>query len=145
MATLGPLTPARAALITLLWIPGAQAADLTIDVVGLKNNKGDVHIALYNKPDKFPTHDGVFSGDEVPISKGRARTVFDNLPTGRYAVAVYHDENNNDEFDQGFLGIPLEDFGFSNGARAFFGPPSFEDADIILPDGGTTTTIDLGN
>ena len=134
---LGPLTPARAALISLLWIPGAHADDLTVDVVGLKNDKGDVHIALFDRP--------VQSEVEVSISKNQARAVFQNLQPGKYAIAVYHDENGNDEFDQGFLGIPLEDFGFSDGARAFLGPPSFDEADIILPKNGTTTVIDLGN
>lgn len=145
MRTLGPLTPARAALISLLWIPGAGAADLTVNVIGLKSNKGDVHIALYDKPETFPSSDGMRTEEEVMIRKLQASTVFGNLPAGKYAIAVYHDENSNDEFDQGFLGIPLEDFGFSAGARAFLGPPSFEEADIILPDEGTTTVIDLGN
>ncbi len=145
MNRLGPLTPARAALISLLWIPAANADDLTVDVVGLKNNKGDVHIALFDKPDHFPYHEGVRTEEEVSISKMQARAIFHDLKPGKYAIAVYHDENGNDEFDQGFLGIPLEDYGFSNGARAFLGPPSFEEADIILPKNGTTTVIDLGN
>ena len=49
-----------------------------------------------------------------------------------YAIAVYHDENDNDSFDQGFLGIPLEDYAFSNNAAVFLGPPSFDDAAFIL-------------
>jgi uncharacterized protein (DUF2141 family) len=145
LTRLGPLTPARAALISLLWIPAASAADLTVNVVGLKNAKGDVHIALFDKPDHFPHQEGVISGEEVAIVKMQAKTVFRDLSPGRYAIAVYHDENANHEFDQGFLGIPLEDFGFSDGARAFLGPPSFDEADIILPKNGSSTVIDLGN
>jgi uncharacterized protein (DUF2141 family) len=145
MRKFGPLSPARAALISLLWIPTANATDLTVNVIGLKNNKGDVHIALYDQPEKFPSPGGMRTEEEVMISKQQASIVFGNLPVGKYAIAVYHDENSNDDFDQGFLGIPLEDYGFSSGARAFFGPPSFEEADLILPDEGTTTIIDLGN
>ncbi len=61
MNRLGPLTPARAALISLLWVPAANPDDLTVDVVGLKNDKGDVHIALYDKPDRFPADEGMRS------------------------------------------------------------------------------------
>jgi len=145
MRRLGPMTPAQAALISLLWLPGAQAADLTVDVIGLKNSRGDVHIALFDDPANFPYEEGVRVSEEVAIKGLRASAVFHDLQPGKYAIAVYHDENGNRQFDQGFLGIPLEEFGFSSGARAFLGPPSFEDADIILPDDGTTTVIDLGN
>jgi uncharacterized protein (DUF2141 family) len=33
-----------------------------------------------------------------------AQTVFDNLPAGVYAVAVYHDENSNGKLDRGMFG-----------------------------------------
>ena len=56
---------------------------------------------------------------------------------------MYHDENGNGEFDQGFLGIPLEDYGFSNGASGFLGPPSFSDAAFPLSGEGGRITIRL--
>ena len=136
---------ALAILTFLLWAPGAYAADLRVSVIGLKTNKGDVHIALYDRPESFPDSDGMRAEEEVPVSENQAAAVFRDLSPGNYAVAVYHDENGNHDFDQGFLGIPLEDYGFSNGAQAFLGPPSFEEAYFILPITGAATVIDLGN
>ena len=34
----------------------------------------------------------------------------------------------DDDFDTNFLGIPTENYGFSNNARGLFGPPNWEDA-----------------
>lgn len=138
-----------AVLMSLLWTTGAYSgaygADLMVSVIGLKTNKGDVHIALYDSPELFPDSEGMRSEEEVLVSGKQASVVFRDLKPGRYAIAVYHDENGNHDFDQGFLGIPLEDFGFSNGARAFLAPPSFEEAYFELSMTGATTVIDLDN
>ncbi len=137
---------AAACLLPGAVAPGtAWATDLSVVVTGLESDGGDVHIALYDTPETFPKSRAM--REEVrPRPSGRAATWrFTGLPPGRYAIATYHDANGNDEFDQGLFGIPLEDFGFSNGATAFLGPPSFADAAFDLPPEGATVTIDLGN
>lgn len=106
--------------------------DLVVIVSGLRSQEGNVHIALYDDPDQFPDPNGMIDTAEATIIDGTARHNFTGLPSKRYAIAVYHDENDNDEFDQGFLGIPLEDYAFSNNAKVFLGPPSFDDAAFIL-------------
>ncbi len=106
--------------------------DLFVIVSGLRSQEGNVHIALYDDPDRFPDSDGMIVKVEATIVDGAARHKFTGLAPKHYAVAVYHDENDNDEFDQGFLGIPLEDYGFSNNAAVFLGPPSFDDVAFIL-------------
>jgi uncharacterized protein (DUF2141 family) len=50
------------------------------------------------------------------------------LPPGSYALAAYHDRNNNGKLDSNRLGMPLEPYAFSNNARGILGPPSFGDA-----------------
>ena len=108
--------------------------DLFVIVSGLRSQEGNVHIALYNDPDRFPKSDGMILRAEVPILEGAARHKFTGLTHKLYAVAVYHDENDNDEFDQGFLGVPLEDYAFSNNASVFMGPPSFARAAVAVPE-----------
>lgn len=122
----------------------AAAADLVVDIVGLASNSGDVHVAVYDKAEAFPTSDGMLKETQVPVAGKRASARFTGLPTGKYAVAVYHDENGNDEFDQGFLGIPLEEYGFSNDAAVFFGPPSFDAAGFEVRAPETRIEIRLG-
>ena len=36
-----------------------------------------------------------------------------NLPTGKYLVSIYLDENLNNKMDYNFIGIPKEQYGFS--------------------------------
>ena len=125
-------------MVGLVSLPSAtlgngEANDLLVIVSGLRSQDGNVHIALYDDPDRFPDSDGMIFKVEVPIVNGMARHKFIDLEPRRYAVAVYHDENDNDQFDQGFLGIPLEDYAFSNNAPVFLGPPSYVDAAFAVP------------
>jgi len=55
-----------------------------------------------------------------------------DLPEGQYALAIYHDENGNDELDTNWLGIPKEPIGFSNSKMRTFGPPGFEDCAFLF-------------
>ena len=123
--------------------PGAGAAELTVEVLGLRSGDGLVHFGLYDNPDTFPDKDGRLGGTEAPITGGKAVSVFKGLKPGRYAVAVFHDENANGEFDQGLFGLPLENYGFSNKAFVFFSSPAFENAVVSVPEKGLTITIRL--
>jgi MipA family protein len=61
---------------------------------------------------------------------------FDGLAPGRYAVLVFHDENNNGALDLNFMGIPREPLGFS---RRYWGrgAPVFADAAVEVVAGGS--------
>ena len=130
-------------IVALIGSPGA--AELRVTVTGLSSARGDVHFAVYAKPEHFPGREGrVAKGATAATAEG-ASTIFPGLAPGTYAVAVYHDENRNNEFDQTIFGIPLEDYGFSNGATVFFGPPDFAEAAFTLKPGGTAITIRLND
>ncbi len=141
---LGPLLLSLSAA-GLVFAMSASAADLTVEVRGLRSNDGAVHFGLYDKPGACPDDDGRIAGTQTEIKAGikgwRAVAVFKGLKPGRYALAVYHDENANGEFDQFIFGLPLEDYGFSNGATVFFGPPSYEAAAVTVPAEGLRITI----
>jgi len=108
---------------------GSQTTDLTVVVKGLKNEKGNVKIALYDTPKGFNEEDGpLFAGTIVKINNKQAVWIFREIPIGTYAVKLYHDENSNNKLDTGLFGIPVEAYGFSNNARGMFGPPDFDAA-----------------
>jgi len=109
----------------------------------LRTGKGDVHYAVYDSPENFPTRDGRIAFGNVPAKRDGVKIPVKGLKKGTYAVAVFHDENRNDEFDQGLFGIPLEGYGFSNNASGFLGPPSFKDAAVILNKDMVRTVIRL--
>jgi uncharacterized protein (DUF2141 family) len=121
----------------------AVAAELRVRVTELRIDDGGVHFALYATAESFPKKDDRYAGAEVKAKDGGATWVFRGLAPGRYAVAVFHDENGNGEFDQGFFGIPLEGYAFSNGATAFLSAPGFDEAAVNVSEGVTEITIEM--
>jgi uncharacterized protein (DUF2141 family) len=88
---------------------------LTIDVKNLRNAKGVVLFALYNKDGSIPDEDyenyyKILKGE---IINGSSTITFKNIPSGKYAVNILHDENKNGKIDKGFI-LPIEGIGFSN-------------------------------
>jgi len=122
---------------------GAAAGELAIVVRGLASSSGSVHYAVYDSAEAFPEGDGRIAKGHVAVRADSVRIVVPNLAPGFYAVAVFHDENGNGEFDQGLFGIPLERYGFSNDARGFFGPPDFAAARVELGQGTRRIKITL--
>ena len=108
--------------------------DLTINVKGFPSSKGDAYIAIYRASDDFPVFGNQFKGKSSAIAGTSSKVVFSKLPAGSYAVAVYHDKNNNKILDKNYLGIPTEVYGFSNNARRTFSAPSFEEASFMVSD-----------
>lgn len=115
--------------------PGAGDAatlQLSVQVHGLRNDRGRVAVAVFNDPDAFPDQEQALVGKLAPINKRSSRVVFNGLRPGVYAIAVLHDENKNDKMDFSFLGMPQEGFGFSRDAAVVLGPPSFKAAAMKL-------------
>ena len=75
----------------------------------------------------------------VDLLKGSYQRSFGD-PPGTYAVKLHIDENENGELDTNFLGIPKEQFGFSNNAKAL-GIPKFEAASFVVD---TYTKVQIG-
>ena len=114
--------------------------DLTINVKGFPSSKGEAYIAIYRATDAFPVYGKQYIGKAIAIKKNEARIIFTGLSAGSYAVAVYHDKNNNKILDKNYLGIPIESYGFSNNARRTFSAPSFSEAAVVV---NTSKTINI--
>lgn len=106
--------------------------DLTINVKGFPSSKGEAYIAIYRATDDFPVFGKQYLGKAIAIKNNEARIIFTGLSAGSYAVAVYHDINNNNVLDKNYLGIPTEAYGFSNNARRTFSAPSFAEASVVV-------------
>ncbi len=101
---------------------------LEVIITGFENNEGDCWFALDNSEEVYESEDKVWIGKILPIENKEVAVVLDSLNYGEYAIRVFHDENKNGELDTDFLGIPDEDYGYSNDASGFFGPPSWDKA-----------------
>jgi uncharacterized protein (DUF2141 family) len=74
---------------------------------------------------------------------GVQSVVFTNLDPGRYAIIVFHDENDNGKLDENSWGVPIEGYGFSNNAEGFLAAPSFDRAAVTLDTANTAISITL--
>jgi uncharacterized protein (DUF2141 family) len=95
--------------------PNADTYSLTVEVKNLRNAKGIVQFSLYNKEGSIPDKDyknyyKILKGE---IIDGSSMITFKNIPIGKYAVNILHDENENSKIDRGFI-LPTEGIGFSN-------------------------------
>lgn len=106
----------------------AQHGSIEIKVNGIENNDGVILIGLYSEGEKFPDFDMSYAGASPKANKMGTTYTFTEIPAGTYAIAVWHDEDEDQTLDKNILGIPRENYGFSNNVFGTFGPPDFEDA-----------------
>ena len=133
----------------LIGLPLSASADnLTVSVNNIKK-AGEIHVAVYDNAEAFEADRGEKGGAAPGITEGTIAmvepgsvTYVYELPPGTYAIGIFHDVNLNNKMENDFLGVPKEQYGFSNNARAFLGPPAFEAAAFEL-NGVATQSIDL--
>ena len=100
---------------------------LSVDVTGVKSNNGSVLVAVYDSSDSFLDSDKMFSGGSSKAQLGNTWVIIDDLPDGEYALAIFHDEDGDDELDTNWIGIPKEPICFSIGKMKTFGPPKYHE------------------
>ena len=64
------------------------------------------------------------------------------IPHGEYAISLFVDSNGNKRIDKNFLGIPKEQYGFSNNVMGRMSAPTFNQAKFLVA-GPTTQNIKL--
>jgi uncharacterized protein (DUF2141 family) len=100
-----------------------------IHIQGLRNAQGTVKAVLYGPdPKTFLVKGKKADKEREPAEAGPMTLCVAAPENGRYAVVVYHDENDNHYFDRIWVGLPTEGFGVSNNPTLFFAPPSFEES-----------------
>jgi uncharacterized protein (DUF2141 family) len=125
---------------------GVQLGTLHVVIEGIKNAKGQVKVGLEKTAAEFdqgPLHEARYRGETIVSKEGQIEVRFRDLPYGTYAVKSFHDEDGNGQLNTNFMGIPTEDYGFSNNARGTMGPAKFEAARFDLDSPEKSITIRL--
>lgn len=109
---------------------GQPLCALKLHITGFRDNTGTAGGLVFAAPAGWPENvaDTIVHGG-VPIDDHQAQLTF-QVPPGRYAAVVIHDENSNMKLDRNFFGVPKEGFGFSNNPRVAFSAPSFQNAEV---------------
>lgn len=121
-----------------------QKESVVIHVSDIRRDKGVIRLALFDKPEGFPSETEkavrILYGD---IKEGKAKIVIENLAPGTYSFALLHDENKNGKSDTNWIGMPKEGIAVSNNAKGSFGPPKYRDATFQLGKTGVEQTIKM--
>ncbi|MEW6492463.1 MAG: DUF2141 domain-containing protein [Cyanobacteriota bacterium] len=125
--------------------------NLTVEVQGLRNQQGKICFKIFNGSQGFPNNNDravrrecVVIAESLPEDPDQPlTTTFENLESGTYAIALYHDSNGDEQLNRDGLGIPAEGYGFSNNAPAVTGPPNYADAAFVLIGSDSTVQIQM--
>ena len=136
-------------LLSFLATLEIQASELVINLSDQKK-AGTLMLAIYNNAEAFEgsvikekrSEVGVFKGLELYLEPQDSTQLSTEIPDGEYAIAFFIDANGNKKLDKNFLGIPKEQFGFSNNAMGTLSAPSFEQAKFKVA-GNTVQNIKL--
>lgn len=97
----------------------------------IKKKKGLLFYTFIQGEESFKRRKGVYAA-MWPVKSAVHRSIVYTLPKGEYAIAAFHDLNNDYLLDRGMFGIPKA-FAFSNNARGLLGlPPRYKKAKMNL-------------
>jgi len=128
----------------MIWIAFGTALAFDVHVHGVSGG-GTVGCAAFRTSDGFPSDPGkAVALAQVKASEAVEGVVtcrFAELSSGRVAVSVRHDLDDDGKLDTTLLGAPREPFGFSRDAPLRpMGPPRFED---VVVDVGESIHVTL--
>ncbi len=117
---------------------------LLITIQGLKSQRGQVCLSLFANGRGFPNREAdAVQARCVKATSTPLVVAFENLQPGSYAVAVFHDVDGSGKLKRSVLGIPSEEFGFSQNPRIVAGPPKFGDSAVFVAGSETDIQIKL--
>ena len=131
-----------AVLLALLPVE-ADAATLTVTVMKVDPKGGTLRVSLYDEFNWSKSEDQPLASANVPAVAPETVVTLTDIKPGIYGVKLFQDANNNGRFDQNFLGLPLERYGFSRDARPFLSQPGFNRTKFTVTDGSNEITIRL--
>ena len=121
-----------AAVLTSFTGAAARGDTIRVRVSTFRSLKGSLRCRLYSGPDGFPGKPPYAAEQSVAVNAKTMTCIFTSVAPGTYAVALFHDENDDGKLDTNFVGIPREGVGVSNNKLRSFGPPSWDDAKFTL-------------
>ena len=110
--------------------------ELKLNISNIESS-GNLMIAVWSNSDSWDNNMTNSSGQRVgfdygfkeKVQKGNFSTTI-NLPKGVYLISILLDKNLNNILDKNFIGIPVEQYGFSSKEKIRFRKPKFNESSI---------------
>ena len=123
----------------------SHAADMTVQVTGVRNADGVVTLCLWDKPQNFPNCNDrpVLQRASASAKQGDVTLHLKDVAPGTYAISLYHDEKKIGHAPTDLIGKPTVGVGVSRDARGTLSAPSFKDAAFTVGDKPGQLTIKI--
>ncbi|XLS28525.1 DUF2141 domain-containing protein [Flavobacteriaceae bacterium M23B6Z8] len=116
------------------YLKDVENGEINVTVNTIKSKKGQIVFMLFNQDKGFPKEtEMAFKKGIVTQFNETASYSFQNIPYGKYAVVVFHDEDSDGEIASNFIGMPKEPVGASNLNR--MSKPTFKKCAFDLNEG----------
>ena len=110
--------------------PTTETADLKIVVTNINTLKGTIELGVFNNQKTFLRKGEEYKTFSQKVTNDSLVFFLHDFKKDNYAISLYHDVNSDNECNLGFLGIPVEPYGFSRNFRPKLSKPSFNDCKI---------------
>lgn len=115
---------------------------LTVEIDGLKTQKGDICLKLFSSSFDFPDNDkNAVVRRCVKITEDPLKITLKDISSGSYAIAVFQDLNGDRLLNRNTKGTPIEGYGFSNNPTTRPDLTRYGDCVFLLA--GATETIKI--
>ncbi len=132
LKTFLPAFAAAAALAS-----AGQAQTLTVELSGVQPRGGVLYVSVQTESEFMQNSGTAGSRIENPEP---GRHVFEyDVPAGRYAVSIWHDDDNDGVFDMNEYGLPADGWAMHRGMQ-LRGAPTFQDISLDVGPGGATVS-----
>ncbi len=125
-------------LLSLLCTPAppegvGETATLVLRIENVQQAGGTLWAGIYESEEDFLNREKARLV-HVPVSRtGTMDLRIDALTVGkRYAIAVFHDRNDNGELDTNLFGLPAEPYALSRPLQSWFRKPRFGEMSFVF-------------
>lgn len=100
--------------------------ELIVVVNATASDDGVVDVSLLETAEQFSNQQPPLRTCRQPPQQQKAYCHFNDLKHGNYALFIFHDENNNQDLDENFVGAPTEKLAISSIDLSNNDSPTFE-------------------
>ncbi len=105
---------------------------LNISIENINAPKGVIWVGIYNSPDNFLIKERSILKKIKVNHTGSAHITIPSLPYGEYAIALFHDINENGTLDNNYFGVPSEPYAFSGRIKSKWRLPYYKEVKFFF-------------
>jgi len=135
-------------LLSILSFRQPVSGDLVINLENIKTSEGMIWLALYDSEENLFVKDkSILKGirvDDAGELTGKLTVKMDKVLFGTYALAIYHDIDNDGKLNQNILGIPTEPYAFARKPKSKWRAPRYKELTFDFSETDQEITTKLG-